>query len=99
VKTDVRDAVHLARLLRLDELTPVAVPSTEQEAARNLVRGREDCRGDLMRVRHRLSKLFLREGVYSGGHVWTGAHDTWLRRQRLAAASTSLRSTPTTTRC
>jgi transposase len=91
VKTDARDAVHLSRLLRLDEVTPVAVASAEQEAARNLVRAREDCRGDLMRVRHRLSKLLLREGiVYSGGHAWTGAHDAWLRRQRFTAAGTQL---------
>jgi len=57
VKTDAKDAVHLARLLRLDEITPVAMPSVDQEAARDLVRAREDCRGDLMRARHRLSKL------------------------------------------
>lgn len=55
----------------------------DQEAARDLVRAREDCRGDLMRARHRLSKLLLRHGiVYSDGHAWTGAHDAWLRRQR-----------------
>jgi transposase len=84
VKTDARDAVHLARLLRLDELTPVAVPSIEQEAARDLVRAREDCRGDLMRARHRLSKLLLRHGmVYSGGDAWTGKHELWLRREAL----------------
>jgi transposase len=83
VKTDARDAVHLARLLRLDEVTPVAVPSVDQEAARDLVRAREDCRGDLMRARHRLSKLLLRHGiVYSDGNAWTGAHNTWLRCQR-----------------
>jgi transposase len=82
VKTDARDAVHLARLLRLDEITPVAVPTVEQEAARDLVRAREDCRGDLMRARHRLSKLLLRHGVvYCGGQAWTGAHDAWLRQQ------------------
>jgi transposase len=34
--------VHLARLLRLDEITPVAVPTVGQEAARDLVRMRED---------------------------------------------------------
>ena len=69
VKTDARDAVHLARLLRLDEITAVAIPTVEQEAARDLVRAREDCRGDLMRARHRLSKLLLRHGiVYYGGH-------------------------------
>jgi transposase len=79
VKTDARDAIHLARLLRLDEVTPVVVPSIEQEAARDLVRAREDCRADLMRARHRLSKLLLRHGiVYSGGKAWTGIHDEWL---------------------
>ena len=83
VKTDAKDAVHLARLLRLGEITAVTVPSVEQEAARDLVRAREDCRGDLMRARHRLSKLLLRQGiVYSGGQAWTGPHDQWLRRQR-----------------
>lgn len=81
VKTDAKDAVHLARLLRLDEITPVAVPTVEQEAARDLVRAREDCRGDLMRARHRLSKLLLRHGqVYYGGNAWTIRHDAWLRR-------------------
>jgi len=83
--------LHLARLLRLDEVTSVTVPSIDQEAARDLVRAREDCRGDLMRARHRLSKLLLRQGiVYSGGQAWTGAHDAWLRRQRLESASSRL---------
>jgi len=83
VKTDAKDAVHLAKLLRLDEITAVAVPSVEQETARDLVRVREDCRGDLMRARQRLSKLLLRQGiVYYDGNAWTGRHDMWLRRQR-----------------
>lgn len=36
VKTDAKDAVHLARLLRLDEVVSVSVPSADQEAARDL---------------------------------------------------------------
>ena len=88
VKTDAKDAVHLARLLRLDEFTAVSVPTVDQENARDLVRAREDARGDLMRARHRLSKLLLRQGiVYSGGKAWTGAHDAWLRRQRFDASA------------
>jgi transposase len=84
VKTDAKDALHLARLLRLDQITSVAIPSVDQEAARDLVRAREDCRGDLMRARHRLSKLLLRYGiVYSGGDAWTGKHDLWLRNEAL----------------
>ena len=84
VKTDAKDAVHLARLLRIDEITPVAIPTIDQEAARDLVRAREDCRGDLMAARHRLSKLLLRHGiVYYGGAAWTGKHDQWLRTDAL----------------
>jgi len=76
VKTDTRDARHLARLLHLGEIVEVAVPPVETEAARDLVRAREDVRGDLMAARHRLSKLLLRQGiVYSGGKPWTGIHD------------------------
>jgi transposase len=83
VKTDARDALHLARLLRLGEIVEVRVPSIEQETARDLVRAREDNRGELMAARHRLSKLLLRHGiVYDGRQAWTGAHDVWLRRQR-----------------
>jgi len=83
VKTDLRDAQQLARLLHLGEIVSVTVPSVEQEAARDLVRAREDCRGDLMSSRQRISKLLLRHGiVYSGGEAWTGKHEHWLRRQR-----------------
>jgi transposase len=89
VKTDARDAVLLARQLRLDEIVSVVVPTESQEAARDLVRAREDARGDLMRARHRLSKLLLRQGlVYCGGAAWTNAHDVWLRRQRLEQPAT-----------
>jgi transposase len=82
VKTDAKDALQLARLLHLGEVTEVTVPSVEQEAARDLVRAREDVRGDLMSARHRLSKLLLRQGiVYYDGKAWTGVHDRWLRQQ------------------
>ena len=82
IKTDVRDARHLARLLHLGEIVAVTVPGVEQEAARDLVRAREDVRGDLMSARHRLSKVLLRQGiVYYQGKAWTGVHERWLRAQ------------------
>ena len=83
VKTDRRDAERLARLLRLGELVAVRVPEPHEEAARDLVRAREDARGELMRARHRLSKLLLRHGLVYDASAWTLAHDGWLRRQRL----------------
>jgi transposase len=82
VKTDRRDAERLARLLRLGELVPVRVPEPYEEAARDLVRAREDARGDLMRARRRLSKLLLRHGLVYDQSAWTLAHDEWLRRLR-----------------
>lgn len=83
VKTDARDAFHLARLLKLDEIVAVRVPSIQEETARDLVRSREDTRQDLMSSRHRLSKLLLRHGfVYSDGDAWTQKHDRWLRSHR-----------------
>ena len=89
VKTDARDAVHLARLLRLEDVTSVRVPTAAAEAAGDLVRAREAARQDLMRARHRLSKLLLRHGiVYCGGKAWTVLHDRWLHQQRFEAMPT-----------
>src|SRR3954471_6135559 len=85
VKTDRRDAERVARLLRLGETTPIRVPAPEEEAARDLVRAREDARGDLMRSRHRLSKLLLRHRLVYEAAAWTRTHDGWLRRQRFEA--------------
>jgi len=84
VKTDTRDARHLARLLHLVQGVTVAVPDAQTEAAGVLVRVLEDVRGDLTAACHQLSKLLPREGiVYAGGKAWTCAHDTWLRAERL----------------
>ncbi|MFZ5848616.1 MAG: IS110 family transposase [Actinomycetota bacterium] len=89
VKTDAKDALLLAQLLQVGQITGVRVPTVTEEAARDLVRSREDVRGDLMRARHRVSKLLLRHGqVYSGGKAWTGKHQTWLHRVRLDQPAT-----------
>ena len=82
VKTDRRDALRLAKLLRLGELVAVRVPSPAEEAARDLVRAREDARGDLMGARHRISKLLLRHDLLWEGSSWTAAHERWLCAQR-----------------
>jgi transposase len=80
VKTDRRDAEHLVRLLLAGKLHPVRVPGPEEEALRDLVRARDGVRMDLMRSRHRLSKLLLRHGIrFDGGAAWTDRHRQWLQ--------------------
>jgi transposase len=79
VKTDRRDAELLVRLLLAGKLHPVRVPGAEEEALRDLVRAREAVRVDLMRCRHRLSKLLLRHGHrFEDGPAWTQRHRDWL---------------------
>lgn len=90
VKTDRRDAERLARLLRIGELPAVRVPSETEEAARDLVRAREDARGDLMRARHRVSKLLLRQGLVWDHSAWTAAHEQWLREHRFERRGVAL---------
>ena len=94
VKTDRRDAEHLVRLLLAGKLHPVRVPGAEEEALRDLVRAREAVRVDLMRCRHRLSKLLLRHGIrFDDGRAWTDRHRAWLagiQLQRPAAQTTLL---------
>ncbi len=70
----------------VDGLHPVRVPSSQEEALRDLVRAREDIRGDLMRARHRMSKLLLRHDIaFDGpGANWTTNHREWLGRLDLA---------------
>src|SRR3954463_9787830 len=92
VKTDRRDAELLVRLLLAGKLHAVRVPGPEEEALRDLVRAREDVRVDLMRARHRLSKLLLRHGLRFEARTWNEAHRRWLAAIELghAAAQTTL---------
>jgi transposase len=82
VKTDPRDARKLARLLAGGLLEPIYVPAPELEAARDLVRAREDGRLDRMRDRHRLSKFCLRHGRLLPTSAWTVTRRKWLGEQR-----------------
>ncbi len=84
IKTDTRDALKLARLHAAGQLRAVLVPSRELEALRDLVRAREDLRGDLMSARHRIGKLLLRQGlIWPGpGEAWADRHLRWLGKTR-----------------
>jgi transposase len=79
VKTDRRDAVQLARLMRSGDLTPVYVPKVADEAMRDLTRAREDALRDLKAAKFRLKAFLLRHDIrYTGSATWGPAHLRWL---------------------
>ncbi len=84
VKTNRRDAVSLAKLLRSNELTPVWVPDRDHEAMRDLTRGRESAMLDLRTKRQQVSAFLLRQGRHypQGKKTWTKAHMAWLASQK-----------------
>ena len=85
IKTNRRDAVTLARLLRAGELTAVWVPDAIHEAVRDLVRAREAAAQDLRRKRQQLLSFLLRHGrIFDGRQHWTLAHRRWLAGQSFA---------------
>jgi transposase len=85
VKTDTRDAINLARLLRRGDLTAVWVPDQEHEALRSLVRARYDAKSDHQRARHRLAKFLLQQNTRPpvGVRAWSKRHHQWLKEVRL----------------
>ncbi len=81
VKTDRRDAVTLARLLRSGDLTAVYVPSVEDEAIRDVCRARDAARVTLKDARLRLKAFLLRQGLhYVGRADWNAAHRRYLAK-------------------
>ena len=84
VKTNRRDALDLARLLRAGELTAVWVPDARHEAMRDLTRAREAAVDDLKSKRQQVLSLLLRLGRhYAGKRTWTKAHMHWLASQKI----------------
>jgi transposase len=84
VKTNRRDAVSLAKLLRAGELTAVWVPDEGHEAMRDLTRARDTAVNDLRAKRQQVSALLLRLGRHypHKRQTWTKAHMNWLASQK-----------------
>ena len=81
MKTDRRDAVELARLLRSGDLTRVYVPTVEDEAIRDLCRARDAARLTLKNAKLRLKAFLLRLGLhYVGRADWNDAHRRYLAK-------------------
>jgi transposase len=80
VKTDPRDALDIAWMLRRDEGDSIAIPSPEDEATRDLIRCRSDLQDDLKRTKQRLQKFLLRHGyTYDTDSYWTKRYYIWLK--------------------
>ena len=84
IKTDKRDARLIGRELRSKSIRPISVPDEADEAARDLLRCREDVSEDLRRVKQRLLKFMVRHGyAYTGGgNNWTLTHWRWMDRRQ-----------------
>jgi transposase len=81
IKTDRRDAVQIARLLRSGDLTSVYIPTVEDEAIRDMTRAREDALKDLKAAKLRLKSFLLRLGIhYTGKANWNEAHLRYLAK-------------------
>jgi len=86
IKTDRRDALKLARLLRAGELTGIWVPDEEQEAMRDLCRARDDMKSQERKACQQLNAFVLRHGHHwpSGKTRWTSSHYNWLESLKFA---------------
>jgi transposase len=92
IKTDRRDAINLAKLLRAGELTPIYVPSDEDEALRDLIRAREDVKEDELRAKHRLTKFLLRHDMRPplGVRKWTTKYNDWINKLKFDHATSKI---------
>jgi transposase len=83
-KTDRLDAVQLARLYRSGHLTPVAVPTEDQEAIRTLVRLRLPYKRQVTSTKHRICGMLHYRGLHFAGTKsnWTKKHRVWLEGLR-----------------
>jgi len=85
VKTNRRDALSLAKLLRAGELTAVWVPDERHEAMRDLSRARGAAVEDLRSKRQQVCAFLLRHGLhYPGKKSWSKTHMVWLAGLKLA---------------
>lgn len=82
VKTDRRDAQHLAELLAAGLVTAVRVPTLVEETARDVFRCREDAQLEFKAATARLGHFLLRRQITElEGCQWTKTRLDWLARQ------------------
>jgi transposase len=91
IKTDKRDARHLAWQLRMGTLAGIALPDEELEALRDLIRAREDALHTRRRTRQQLAGLLLRRGArWPGKSTWGVKYIEWIKSLRLDSEAQEL---------
>ncbi|MFN8612934.1 MAG: IS110 family transposase [Vulcanimicrobiota bacterium] len=80
-KCDKLDARKLAQYFEAGLLTPIHIPTEEQESVRDFVRCRFAIRKDVVRAKHRVIKMLDRKGRLYRGNAWTTKHRDWLASQ------------------
>ncbi|RZQ51624.1 IS110 family transposase [Pseudoalteromonas phenolica] len=79
VKTDRKDAMKLAHLLKINDVPIIYVPEAEDEAVRDLSRARQTATNDLNHARLQLKGFLLRNNIrYDGTANWSAKHIRWL---------------------
>ena len=86
VKTNRRDAIKLASLLRSGELTPIWVPDEQQEAVRDVTRAREDAKNAEKQAKLTLRSFLLKHNKQCEKTAWSKGFFEWLRKIRFSYA-------------
>ena len=89
-KCDKLDARKLAQYFEAGLLTPIHIPTVEQESVRDFVRCRFSVRKDVTRAKHRIVKMLDRKGRIYPGNAWTTKHRDWLASQEFQLESERL---------
>lgn len=86
IKTDTRDAILIARMLKNNEGDSIYIPTATDEATRDLLRCREDMKSESLRTKQQLSKFLLRLGLIYDHEKrpWTGAHREWMKQLKFS---------------
>jgi len=85
IKTDKRDAEHIAKCLAYGDYQSVYIPTAEDEQVRDYIRMRNDHHQALKKIKQQINAFCLRLGKYftAGRSKWTQLHLDWLRQLKL----------------
>ena len=80
IKTDKRDAEHIAKCLAYGDYQPVYIPTADDEQVRDYLRMRNDHQQAWKKVKQQINAFCLRLGKYftGGRNKWTELHLDWL---------------------